>query len=499
MNRTTQGCHRLRAAIFIAGLLGSALFPQSANADDALQRGQMALVVLNQARMQAGAGPLTLDPALQRAAIAHSKYLVLNNGVGGHYEQPGLPGFTGIAPNDRQAAAGYTANSGWGEVVAGYGDPVLSVEAWLGAPFHRAVLLDPAFAQTGYGGASSEARGQDTVEMGAMTQPSRMVRYPIGNSPAVWSALESPSPLPSGALGPTGYPASVILGYGHTLAVSSASYSGPAGPLPFYPVPDGNAYHLIPKAPLANLATYTVSVSGTADGAPFSTTWSFNTVAPLGTPYLDSATLANGVYLGWSPGVGANPSGYLLSRCAAPCFAGTGFQRTFSAQITTFFDNPPPGDYQYFIQPIAGDVRGPRVTARVHAGGGSPTYHSQWYAQSTYPELRVGETTSLWISFKNTGTAPWVRGVWGQQANLGLNLDDKTPYQLGMNVNANWLWDDRIATTDAAVVNPGEIGQFNFKLTAPSRPGIYSLHVRPVVDGSAWMEDDGVYLNITVR
>src|SRR5438874_1047797 len=108
-----------------------------------------------------------------------------------------------------------------------------------------------------------------------------------------------------------------------------------------------------------------------------------------------------------------------------------------------------------------------------------------------------GQVADFWIRFSNSGTETWQRGVWGKQANLGLNGDDKLPYRLGM--AADWLWDDRIATTTAATVAPGEIAEFRFKVRAPTDFGTYRLNLRPVIDGTVWMEDQGVFWLIVVR
>jgi len=64
---------------------------------------------------------------------------------------------------------------------------------------------------------------------------------------------------------------------------------------------------------------------------------------------------------------------------------------------------------------------------------------------------------------------------------------------------ADWLWDDRIATTTAPTVAPGEIAEFRFNVRAPVIPGTYRLNLRPVIDGTVWMEDQGVFWLIVVR
>ena len=125
-----------------------------------------------------------------------------------------------------------------------------------------------------------------------------------------------------------------------------------------------------------------------------------------------------------------------------------------------------------------------------------PGWHSWWHSQSDYLVMAPGQVADFWIKFTNTGTESWVRGIWGRQANLGLNGDDKTPYRLGM--AANWLWDDRIATTTLPVVAPGEVGEFRFQVRAPTARGTYRLNLRPVIDGTVWMEDQGVFWLIVV-
>jgi hypothetical protein len=123
-------------------------------------------------------------------------------------------------------------------------------------------------------------------------------------------------------------------------------------------------------------------------------------------------------------------------------------------------------------------------------------WHSRWLSQSNYLVMSPGQVADFWIKFTNTGTETWNRGIWGRQANLGLNGDDKSPYRLGM--AADWLWDDRIATTYVPQVAPGEVGEFRFKVRAPMTRGTYRLNLRPVIDGTAWMEDQGVFWLIVV-
>ena len=45
---------------------------------------------------------------------------------------------------------------------------------------------------------------------------------------------------------------------------------------------------------------------------------------------------------------------------------------------------------------------------------------------------------------------------------------------------------------------PGGVGTFTFQVRAPMTPGLYAIHLRPVIDAVTWMEDEGVFLYITV-
>jgi hypothetical protein len=122
-------------------------------------------------------------------------------------------------------------------------------------------------------------------------------------------------------------------------------------------------------------------------------------------------------------------------------------------------------------------------------------HHSRWVAQSPYPSITVGETTTLWVKFQNTGTSTWMKGSV-TEARLGVNLDDRTISNLGMAVG--WPFAERPAIQAEPIVAPRAIGTFTFQVRGV-RAGTYTLHLRPVIDGVTWMEDEGVFVYITVR
>jgi glucose/arabinose dehydrogenase len=122
-------------------------------------------------------------------------------------------------------------------------------------------------------------------------------------------------------------------------------------------------------------------------------------------------------------------------------------------------------------------------------------YHSRWVSQTANPRLGPGETSAdITITFRNSGTKPWTKGVTGQQANLGIRNDDRTWSSLAV----NWLAPDRPAAQNEATVAPGANGTFTFKVRAPQAPSTYVLALRPVIDGVTWLEDDGVFVAVSV-
>jgi len=61
-----------------------------------------------------------------------------------------------------------------------------------------------------------------------------------------------------------------------------------------------------------------------------------------------------------------------------------------------------------------------------------------------------------------------------------------------------WPRFNRVAAQPSDYVGPGQVAWFQFTIQAPDRPGFYRLYIRPLVEGATWMEDAGVYWQVTV-
>jgi len=124
-----------------------------------------------------------------------------------------------------------------------------------------------------------------------------------------------------------------------------------------------------------------------------------------------------------------------------------------------------------------------------------PSFHSQWVTESPWPTIAIGQTTTLSVTFRNAGATTWTKGT-ASEARLGVNGDDRTFSRLGMAVG--WPIPDRPAVQDLASVAQGATTTFTFSIRGVAL-GTYALHLRPVIDGVTWMEDEGVYMVVTVR
>ncbi len=200
---------------------------------------------------------------------------------------------------------------------------------------------------------------------------------------------------------------------------------------------------------------------------------------------LDDSNAFAEMNVGW---LSANRPATTVESTVAPGAVGT---FTFSIRAPATL-----GVYALPLRPVADGVawlEHQGVFVRVTSDLG---YHSKWVSQSAFPVLDPGQTSAdLTITFRNNGSRPWVKGVAGQQANLGIHNDDRTWASLGV----GWLTPDRPAAQSEASVAPGQNATFTFRVKAPPTPSTYVLSLRPVIDGVTWLEDEGVFVAVTVN
>ncbi len=150
---------------------------------------------------------------------------------------------------------------------------------------------------------------------------------------------------------------------------------------------------------------------------------------------------------------------------------------------------------------------GPGIPPPASLPSGIPGFHAAWYGQSGYPTLCPGERSTAVVAYYNSGSAGWVKGRMGEMAFLGTSnpspgQDQASTLggdgQLGSPATG-WPRYNRVAAQPADYVGPGQVAWFQFTIQAPNSPGTYLLYIRPLVEGATWMEDYGVYWQVTVR
>jgi hypothetical protein len=134
-----------------------------------------------------------------------------------------------------------------------------------------------------------------------------------------------------------------------------------------------------------------------------------------------------------------------------------------------------------------------------------PTYSAQYVSQSAtseagtahFPTVTHGQSIKLTVVLKNTGSATWQQGV----VNLGTDRSrDRTPGFIREGGSpTGWFTANRVILKEGTVA-PGANGTFEFYYTVPAtmQPGTYREYFRPVADGITWMDDWGIYFDITV-
>ena len=149
---------------------------------------------------------------------------------------------------------------------------------------------------------------------------------------------------------------------------------------------------------------------------------------------------------------------------------------------------------------------GPGVPPPPPAVAGIPGFHAAWFGQSGYMSLCPGTRMTATVAYYNTGSRGWVLGRMGEVAYLGTAGSDPgqdAPTILGGDgafgsPATGWARFNRPAVQPAAYVGPGQVAWFQFTVQAPTTPGTYRVSIRPLVEGAQWMEDYGVFWQVTV-
>lgn len=149
---------------------------------------------------------------------------------------------------------------------------------------------------------------------------------------------------------------------------------------------------------------------------------------------------------------------------------------------------------------------GPGIPAPTSLPVKSAGFHATYWGQTGYLRLCPGESRQSVVAYYNSGSLGWVGGQLGQVAYLGTwrrEPGQDQPSVIGGDgqrgsPNTGWPRFDRVAVQPAPYVGPGQVAWFTFNVQAPPTPGVYRIGLRPLIEGALWMEDYGVFWEITV-
>jgi uncharacterized protein YkwD len=140
-----------RTLVALAAAVAALVVPAAASAASTLSAPETALLKeINRVRAAHGLGTLAYDPALTRAARAHTQAMTSAN-VFTH------GAFRTRMVQFRVAGPQVGENLAWGS--GAFGSPRGIVGAWLRSPEHRANLLRPGFRRIGLGEANATFLG----------------------------------------------------------------------------------------------------------------------------------------------------------------------------------------------------------------------------------------------------------------------------------------------------------------------------------------------------
>lgn len=126
-----------------------------------------------------------------------------------------------------------------------------------------------------------------------------------------------------------------------------------------------------------------------------------------------------------------------------------------------------------------------------------PSYSHVFVGQTANPTLAPGAANQFTVTVRNSGTATWTSDVVHLATNRTQDHIPVFTRESNDGSASGWLSANRIALQETTVA-PGELGHFVFWLRNDGvAPGVYREYFRVVADGITWMEDLGIYFDVT--
>lgn len=258
---------------------------------------------MNAYRTQCGFPAVKENTVLDQAAKNHTLYMQQNGGIVTDTEVSGNAGFTGVTYNDRAITLGWPSSINVGGGSAGfYTNTTLSdaqygaklLQGWVSGVYHQQIIAYPVDL-VGLGVTNAPFNGYpqwwgsvSLSKTATITNGGTPLTFPCQGVTGVPASGLGESPTPPNTSGNAwGTPITIMGNTTDAITLSSATITDPSNHTTNMNVLDSSndpnnilapftavAYS---STPLTTSTTYSVTLNGTYDGAPFTKTFTFTT------------------------------------------------------------------------------------------------------------------------------------------------------------------------------------------------------------------------------
>ncbi|WP_321935272.1 CAP domain-containing protein [Paraburkholderia sp. J8-2] len=258
---------------------------------------------VNTARQQCGFPAVVENTTLDTSSANHVTYMLDNGGIATDTEASANKGFTGVTYQDRAVSAGYPSGVGVGGESAGYYTTATLAnaaygqaltEGWIYGVYHSALVAEP-FAQIGFGEGQltynnfPQVLAANSYSGNTPLTGNLPLTYPCQGTTGVPYAYGGEVPQPPGTTNGTNWGPSIPVAgnVGDTVTLTSGTLTDTSGHVITMKLLDSTSdtNGLLPKyravayslTALTPNTTYSVSITGTYNGASFSRNYTFST------------------------------------------------------------------------------------------------------------------------------------------------------------------------------------------------------------------------------
>lgn len=171
-----------------------------------------------------------------------------------------------------------------------------------------------------------------------------------------------------------------------------------------------------------------------------------------------------------------------------------------TATYSFWMKNPSltPGTYREYFRLVADNIgwmEDNGIYWDVKVTSNLDRYHEAFISQNAYPTLSKGQAYNFVVKVINTGSATWQQGV----VNLGTSrpLDRVPIFTREGGSPSGWISSNRVIMQESSVP-PGGTATFSFWMRNDGvSSGTHREYFRVVADNIGWMEDNGIYWDVS--